>query len=98
MLRISVFRSVLHPRIHDQLMYHSAALTGYDSCPLQPYVDGGGVVVKTSARTREALERRGHELIGLDYLGTCQAVAVDREIDQLTAVSDMWKGGCSVGY
>lgn len=105
-LGMSAFSSVVHPRVHDQLLYHGSPVTGYDSCPILSTYDvddNNGVteqevVIETSSRTKEALEKRGHELIPLDYLGTCQVVAVDFETDRLTAVSDVRKGGCSAGY
>ena len=92
-LGMPLFESVSNPRIHDQLLYHGRSVTGYDRTPLLQ-----GPMIETSVRTRDALVRRGHELLALDYLGTTQAVAVDFETDRLTAVSDIRKDGTPSGY
>jgi len=89
----SLFQSVANPRVHHQLLYHGSPAALYDFCPL---LEGPTIEVKT--RTLDALKRRGHTLLGADYLGTVQAVAIDLETKHLTAVSDIRKGGCAAGY
>ena len=83
----------LPARIHDQLLYHGNLVTLYDQCPLLQ-----GPTIEVAERTRKALERRGHSLLPVDYLGTTQAISVDFETDLLTAVSDPRKGGIPAGY
>lgn len=85
--------SVSAPRIHNQLLYHSAAGSNieHDTLPQGP-------TVRLSERTRAALEKRGHRTIPSDFLGTVQVVAVDLETDTLSAVSDIRKQGKPAGY
>ena len=92
-LGMSNFDSIIHPRIHNQLLYHDSAATGYEKSEL--FKD---VLIETSNRTRKALKNRNHLLFSLDYMGTCQAISVDYETDLLTAVSDPRKYGQSSGY
>mmetsp|Transcript_19352 Transcript_19352/g.27211 ORF Transcript_19352/g.27211 Transcript_19352/m.27211 type:complete len:609 (+) Transcript_19352:355-2181(+) len=88
-----LYSSIAYPRIHDQLLYHGAAATTYDNCTLLQ-----GPTILLSSRTRTALSTRGHDLLSIDYLGTCQAIAADLETGLLTAVSDPRKVGKSAGY
>ena len=93
---IPLYEAVTRPRIHDQLLYHMAAATGYDMSKLN--LQPGKPIIEVRQRTLDALERRGHHMFSLDYLGTTQAVGVDLETDKLTAVSDVRKNGQSAGY
>lgn len=95
-LGIPLYEAVTRPRIHDQLLYHMAAATGYDKSKLN--LQPGKPIIEVRQRTLKALEKRGHHMFTLDYLGTTQAVAVDLETDKLTAVSDVRKNGQSAGY
>ena len=88
-----LYESVSAPRVHNQLLYHGAAGTNVEECPLPQ-----GPTNRLSNRTRTALERRGHALIETSYMGTVQAVAVDSETGLLTAVSDIRKLGMPAGY
>lgn len=92
-LGMPLFDSIVHPRVHNQLLYHGTATSGFDRCPLPQ-----GPLIEVSERTRDALERRGQTIIPMDYLGTCQAVSVDLETNELNAVSDLRKEGKSAGY
>ena len=92
-LGMPLYSAVAHARIHDQLLYHGNLVTLYDQCPLLQ-----GPTIEVAERTRKALERRGHSLLPVDYLGTTQAISVDFETDLLTAVSDPRKGGIPAGY
>ena len=92
-LGMPLYESIAHPRIHDQLLYHTNAVTAIEKCPLQQ-----GPTIAVSLRTKYALENRGHQLLDVDYTGTVQAVSVDLESMTLTAVSDIRKGGSPAGY
>jgi len=92
-LGMSTFDSIIHPRIHNQLLYHDADATGYEQSEL--FKD---ILIETSNRTRTALEKRNQSLFSIDYMGTCQAISVDYETDLLSAVSDPRKYGQSSGY
>jgi hypothetical protein len=43
-------------------------------------------------RTRDALTSRGHELLDVTYEGTVQAISIDMETKELSAVCDVRKG------
>jgi gamma-glutamyltranspeptidase len=92
-LGMPLFESVSHPRVHNQLLYHSQDVSGLeDSAALK------GQKIEVSTRTKEALTQRGQKLLPIDYTGTVQAAIVDFETDLLTAVSDIRKGGSPAGY
>jgi gamma-glutamyltranspeptidase len=107
-----LLESVLHPRLHDQLLYHGSSVTAAEHAeltvpPTTPKNDGVGVantslvqsvLLDVSPRTRAALVTRGHRLLDIDFSGTVQAIAVDLETRKLTAVSDPRKGGSPAGY
>ena len=93
LLGMPLYESIAHPRIHDQLLYHTNAVTTLEKCPLEQ-----GPTIDVSTRTRTALSNRGHRLLDVDYAGTVQAVSVDLETMALTAVSDIRKGGTPAGY
>lgn len=92
-LGMPIFSAISHPRVHNQLLYHGSAATGYDKCPLIQ-----GPLIETPNRTINALRRRNHTMISLDYLGTCQAISVDIDTGYLNAASDLRKDGKSFGY
>ncbi|KAL7524967.1 hypothetical protein ACHAXR_000796 [Thalassiosira sp. AJA248-18] len=92
-LGVPLYESVSAPRIHNQLLYHGAAGTNIEQDTLPQ-----GPMLHLSERTRIALEKRGHRVIGTDFLGTVQAVVVDLETDSLTAVADIRKQGMPAGY
>ena len=93
-LGMSLFDSVARPRVHDQLLYHDAALTETEKSVLDH-----GATIQVPLRTKQALLSRGHgELIDIDYAGTVQAVSVDLETGTFSAVSDIRKGGSPAGY
>ena len=87
---MSLFDAVVYPRFHDQLIYHGAAVCTAEHTALGP-------AISLSPRTRTALERRHHTLLDVTYQGTVQAIAVDAETGQMTAVSDVRKGGTPAG-
>lgn len=93
LLGMPLYSAVANPRIHDQLIYHDAVVTTYDMCPLLQ-----GPTIEVSNRTRTALKKRGHKILPVDYLGTTQAIAIDLETNQLTAVADIRKVGTPAGY
>jgi gamma-glutamyltranspeptidase len=96
-LGMSLFDAMAHPRIHDQILYHESDVTCYESCHLES--DSSNLVVlEVSNRTKTALRSRGHQLLGIDFSGVVQAVAVDLETGLLSAVSDIRKGGSPDGY
>ena len=92
-LAMPLYDSIIHPRVHNQLLYHGSATTGFDYSVLP-----AGPLIETSKRTRRALEKRNHTLIAMDYLGTCQAISMDLETNTMWAVSDPRKSGKSAGY
>lgn len=83
--------SVAHPRVHDQLLYNGRPSTLYDK-----NVTKAGF--EMSEVTIQSLLRRGHNLIPTTYSGTCQAIAIDIETNEIEAVSDLRKGGVPAGY
>lgn len=90
-----LFDSVVHPRVHNQLIYHGAAATNTENSVAGP---SPGVNLEVSNRTKSALEKRGNRLVDIDYAGTTQAVTIDMETGTLNAVSDIRKGGAPAGY
>ena len=94
MLGMPLFDSVARPRVHEQLVYHDAAVTTTEKA----FLDQGSLI-EVPQRTKDALLKRGHEsLLEIDYTGCVQAVAVDLDTNTLSAVSDIRKGGRPAGY
>jgi gamma-glutamyltranspeptidase len=94
LLGMPLFDSIARPRVHDQLVYHDAALTTTEKMLLLE-----GPLIEVPQRTKDALLARGHDsLLEIDYAGTVQAVAVDLETNTLSAVSDIRKGGRPAGH
>ena len=92
-LGMPLYESVIHARIHDQLIYRDAAVAGVETRKLNT-----GEEIVVSQRTRDALERRNHVLREITGTGVVQAVAVDFETNTLDAVCDVRKGGSPDGY
>ena len=95
-LGLPLYEAVTHPRLHNQLLYHMAAGTGFDRSKLE--LQPAEPIIEVRERTLAALRKRGQYMFPIDYLGTTQAVSVDLETDKLTAVSDVRKSGQSAGY
>jgi gamma-glutamyltranspeptidase len=93
LLGVPLFESIIHPRVHDQLIYHGSASTTTEKAQLAT-----GPLIDVSKRTREALARRGHRLMDVDYAGTVQAITVDLETGKMSAACDVRKGGTPAGY
>ena len=89
-----LFASMAHPRVHNQLIYHSSADTEMENSMVKP----AGINLNVSNRSRSALEARGNRLLDIDYTGCVQAISVDVETGRLSAVSDIRKGGQPAGY
>ena len=87
---MSLFDAVVYPRFHDQLIYHGAAVCTTEKTNLGPEIT-------LSQRTRQALERRNHKLLDVTYEGTVQAISLDAETFEMTAVCDIRKGGSPAG-
>ena len=92
-LGVPLFESMARPRLHDQLIYHDSVVTGTERDVLEQ-----GPILEISQRTKDALLKRGHSIIDIDYTGCVQAIAVDFDTKELTAVSDIRKGGTPAGY
>ena len=92
-LGMNLYDSIVRPRIHEQLLYHDAAVTTVEKDKLDQ-----GPTIEVSERTKNALTSRGHKLLDIDYAGTVQAVGVDLETKLLSAVSDIRKGGTPAGH
>jgi gamma-glutamyltranspeptidase len=69
----SLFESVVHPRIHNQLIYHGASATNTENSIAGPLP---GVNLEVSNRTKTALEKRGNLLVDIDYAGTVRYFVV----------------------
>ena len=94
MLGMSLFESIVRPRVHEQLLYHDAVVTAVEKDSLEQ-----GPLIEVPQRTKDALLKRGHKrLLEIDYTGCVQAVAVDLETSTLSAVSDVRKGGKPAGH
>lgn len=93
MLGKPLLESILHARLHAQLIYHGASVTAAEKAQL-----ASGPTIDVSARTRDALKVRGHQLLNIDFPGSVQAIAIDLETKQLAAASDPRKGGSPAGY
>lgn len=90
---MSLFEAVIHPRIHDQLVYNDAHVTAVERSTL-----GTGEAIRLSPRTVDALRKRNHTILPLSYTGAVQAIALDLETKTLSATCDVRKGGAPDGY
>lgn len=93
MMGMPLFDSMAYPRLHDQLIYHGSAVTTTERAVLLQ-----GPTLMVAGRTKDALVRRGHALLDVDYAGTVQAISIDLETNELSAVCDLRKGGRPDGY
>ena len=96
-LGMPLFDAVAKPRVHDQLVYHDSVVTTTERAPLGGD-NGNGPILEVPQRTKDALLKRSHMLLDINYAGTVQAIFVDHETDTLSAVSDIRKGGSPAGY
>ena len=102
-LGMSLFDSVTKPRVHDQLLYRDSIVTSVEKATLlgSSSKDGkkvDGPILEVPEDTKEALRKRHHVLLDIDYTGCVQAILVDHYTNTLSAVSDMRKGGSPAGY
>lgn len=88
---LDLFTSNSRPRIHDQLLYHNE-----ETCTFSDEELLSGVELKLSDKTFQSMKRRGHPMLGVDYLGTCQAISVEQD-SLISAVSDVRKDGQPAG-
>lgn len=86
-LGMPLFEATIHPRVHDQLVYHGATVTTVEESSLE-----SGEAIVLADRTISALESRHHQTLKIDYMGTVQSVSVDLETDTLSASCDVRKG------
>ena len=95
-----LLESLVHPRLHDQLIYHNSVVTTTEKVQLDynSNNDNNRLTIDVSQRTRDALSARGHALLDIDYTGTVQAVSIDPETGRLSAACDPRKGGSPAGY
>lgn len=93
LLGMPLFEALIKPRVHDQLIYHNAAVTTCEKSVLEQ-----GPSITLSERTKAALSSRGHNLLNVSYEGTVQAIVIDLETRELTAACDVRKGGSPAGY
>ena len=98
LLGMALSDAIAKPRIHDQLVYHDAKVTTTEKVTLHISPSQPGLTLEVSRRTKDALLKRGHNLLDIDYTGCVQAILVDQETNTLSAVSDMRKGGTPAGY
>ena len=93
LLGLPLFTSISKPRVHDQLIYHGASVSAVEKAVVDQDIPN-----EVSQRTRDALMKRNHNLIDIDYTGTAQVVAVDLETKSLSAGCDIRKGGSPSGF
>lgn len=75
-------------------MYHDVCVTTTEKDEI-----AADLTIEVSERTKQALLSRGHDsLLDIDYAGTVQAVSIDLETNELSAVSDIRKGGVPSGF
>lgn len=94
LMGMPLLESLIHPRLHDQLVYHNAAVTTTENAKVLE----DALTIEVSERTRNALTTRGHEILDIDYTGTVQVVSIDSETGRLSAACDPRKGGSPAGY
>lgn len=78
LLGMSLFAATAHPRVHDQLIYHGAAVTTVEKSTLET-----GETITLKDRTIMALKSRNHDVLDIDYMGTVQSISVDLETRSL---------------
>jgi gamma-glutamyltranspeptidase / glutathione hydrolase len=104
-LGMDLWQAIVDPRLHDQLIYHGAAVTTFEQSTVTVNDDDDATTPPTlvhnitvTDRILEALQKRGHRILEVDYEGTVQAISVDMETKELTAVCDPRKGGSPAGF
>jgi gamma-glutamyltranspeptidase / glutathione hydrolase len=110
-LGMDLWQAIIDPRLHDQLIYHGAAVTTFEksTVDVNDSDDDGESIQSTTTTTLvhnitvgdrilHALQKRGHGLLEVDYEGTVQAISVDMETKELTVVCDPRKGGSPAGF
>lgn len=104
---MDLWQAIVDPRLHDQLIYHGAAVTTFEKSTVNVNSDDDGGQetgeilvhnITVGDRILQALQKRGHGLLEVDYEGTVQAISVDMETKELTAVCDVRKGGSPAGF
>ena len=95
-LGMPLFDAMARPRVHDQLVYHDSVVTTTEKSTLKGA--GSEITLEVPQRTKNALLKRSHRLLDIDYAGCVQAILVDPETNTLSAVSDVRKGGIPAGY
>lgn len=64
-LGMPLFESIIHPRVHDQLIYHGAAVSTIEESKLET-----GEPIILPNRTIAALLARDHDVLKINYMGT----------------------------
>jgi gamma-glutamyltranspeptidase / glutathione hydrolase len=106
---MDLWQAIVDPRLHDQLIYHGAAVTTFEKSTINVNSNGNNDEtadmtrmlvhnITVGNRTIQALQRREHAVVEVDYEGTVQAISVDMETKELTAICDVRKGGAPAGY
>ena len=89
---LDLFEANTAPRIHDQILYHNEPTCVHSEETLL-----NGAQISLGDVTKDSMTKRGHGMIGVDYMGSCQAVSID--VDGLmSAVSDIRKDGQPASY
>ncbi|VEU43355.1 unnamed protein product [Pseudo-nitzschia multistriata] len=99
-LGMPLFDAIARPRVHDQLLYHESVVTTTERAILKGGTKSNytEITIDVPQRTKDALLKRGHKLIDIDYTGCVQSILVDPDTNTLSAVSDVRKGGSPAGY
>ena len=99
-LGMTLFDAITKPRVHDQLLYHDSVVTTVEKVTLEGDgdQDSAGPILEVSEHTKQALLKRHHKIIDIDYTGCVQAILVNHETSTLSAASDMRKGGSPFGF
>ena len=88
---LDLFDAVTSPRLHDQLL-----LSGLPKLAYSKEVLIGGESIVLDESEQQDLVDRGHGTTSSDYMGTCQAVSIDKD-GVISAMSDVRKGGTPMG-
>jgi gamma-glutamyltranspeptidase len=89
----SLFDAIVAPRMHEQLLYFDKPVINAEST----WLDSNNHIA-VSDRTLSALSKRNQLYQSTDFVGVVQAVAIDMETGELSAVSDVRKQGSPAGY
>jgi gamma-glutamyltranspeptidase len=95
----NMLESIIHPRVHNQLIYHGSSVTMIERATLDHIITNieHDVLIEISNRTRTALIRRQHQIGTIDYTGCVQGIAIDLDTGTITGASDVRKGGSPAG-